>query len=68
MPKDNYIQQGWGLANRLNINAFEETLVASDGSSKLKIVDPVWWKNTQRISVVKENGQPLDYINELEIV
>ena len=47
--------------------------MASDGSSKLKIIDPVEWKNTKRIAV-KPNGvdnmprMELNYINELEII
>lgn len=72
MPKDNYIKEGWGLANQINQETKEEILVASDGSSKLKIIDPVAWKNTKRVAVqpkgVELPGMELNYINELEII
>ena len=63
MPKNNRILQGWGLANQNN-----QILWASDGTSILKSVDIKTWKHINKHKIIKQNGQPLNNINELEII
>jgi glutaminyl-peptide cyclotransferase len=54
-------KEGWSLTTD-GVN-----LIMSDGSSKLTYLDPVKLTPTKTLSV-KENGQPLDNLNELEFI
>jgi glutamine cyclotransferase len=62
MPKNNYIQQGWGMAFTKDLETKMPIFVVSDGSSKLKIIDVMTWRH---IKVVPTS---LNYINELEMI
>ena len=56
-----YPYEGWGLAR------FENHLVASDGSSTLRFLDPQDY-SVQRSVSVTFRGRPLAQLNELEVV
>lgn len=51
--------QGWGITND------GERLIYSDGTSTLRFISPEDWRITDSITI-RENGQPLEYLNELE--
>ena len=65
MPKNNRIAQGWGLAK---ISGSKNEILASDGSSDLKIIDLDKWEHISKIGVKYENGTSLKNINELETI
>ena len=48
MPKNNRIAQGWGLAK---IAGSQNEVIASDGSSELKIVNLDEWKHVSKIAI-----------------
>lgn len=56
-----YPFEGWGLA------PFDNQLVASDGTSTLRFLDPEDYSVARTVSVTL-NGQPLPRLNELEVV
>ncbi len=56
-----YTGEGWGLTHD------GETLIMSDGTSRLRFVDPATFK-TARVLSVSLNGAPLGGLNELEYV
>lgn len=56
-----YPHEGWGLTH------FEDVLVASDGSDKLRFLDPKDYSIKRTISVTI-NDRPVSRINELELV
>jgi glutamine cyclotransferase len=62
MPKNNYIQAGWGMACTKDIGTNAEVLVVSDGTNKLKIVDVETWTHLRTVTT------ELQYINELESI
>jgi glutamine cyclotransferase len=55
-----YEGEGWGLTHD------ETQLILSDGSSYLRFLDPKSFKETRRIRVSDETGQPIVKLNELE--
>jgi glutaminyl-peptide cyclotransferase len=57
----NYTGEGWGLTHD------DTRLIMSDGSPALRFLDPETLKETGRI-VVKDAGQPVEELNELEVV
>jgi glutamine cyclotransferase len=56
-----YPGEGWGLAGD------GTNLVLSDGTSTLRVLDPATFTERRRIAVTLR-GQPLDQLNELEVV
>ncbi len=56
-----YPGEGWGLANDGKL------IYMSDGSSTIRVWDPVTLKELRRFSV-KLQGRPIDQLNELEMV
>ena len=56
-----YPGQGWGLTND------GKQIYMSDGSSEIRLWDPVSLKETKRITV-KDGTQPVTDVNELEVV
>ena len=56
-----YDFDGWGLTQD------GESLIASDGSTTLRFIDPVSFKETRRIEVT-DRGKPVQELNELEYV
>lgn len=58
---DGYPHEGWGLTN------FGDVLVASDGSDKLRFLDPIDYSIKRTLSVTV-NGRPVSRLNELELV
>jgi glutaminyl-peptide cyclotransferase len=56
-----YKGQGWGITND------GTHLIMSDGTPTLQLLDPSTFEITQTVEV-KENGTPVDMINELEYV
>lgn len=60
-PSLPYTGEGWGLCH----NGTE--LVMSDGSATLRFRHPETFR-TQREVVVRDNGQPVEHLNELECV
>ena len=76
MPKPNYMREGWGIAYRNRV-LFDESsnevlesqqlLYTTDSSDKISVIDPDGWKTLGQISVT-EDGSPLTYLNELEII
>ena len=57
----NYQGEGWGLTTD------GQSLILSDGSNRLKFIDPTSFRVTRTISVV-EGSNPIDQLNELEFV
>lgn len=57
-----YQGEGWGLTND------GEQLIMSDGTHILRFLDPETFTVTRTVPVMKENGQPLFLLNELEYV
>ncbi len=56
-----YTGEGWGMTRTAT------EIVTSDGSATLRFRDPKRFKETHRI-VVKEDGKPIEQLNELEYV
>jgi glutaminyl-peptide cyclotransferase len=56
-----YTGEGWGLTHD------DQSLIMSDGTNRIRFLDPVTFAVKRTISVVDE-GQPLDELNELEYV
>ncbi len=56
-----YYGEGWGLTND------EKNLILSDGTNKIRFVDPFNFEVLKTISV-SENGQAITSINELEYI
>jgi len=56
-----YPHEGWGLTR------FEDVLVASDGSDKLRFLAPEDYSINRTVSVTI-NGRPVSRLNELELV
>ena len=56
-----YPYEGWGLTNN------GKELILSDGSSDLRFIDPISFKEVRRISV-KEGTERIKNLNELEYV
>lgn len=56
-----YEGEGWGLTND------GHQLLMTDGTHQIRFVDPVTFKTTRTISV-KDNGEPVLNLNELEYV
>lgn len=57
-----YVGEGWGLAND------GTNLILSQGTHVLKIVSPETFRQTKTIPIMREDGQPLMNINELEFI
>jgi glutaminyl-peptide cyclotransferase len=57
----NYTGEGWGLASDA------KQLYMSDGSNAIRILDPQTFEEKRRIQVMAD-GQPLNRLNELEVV
>lgn len=57
-----YEGEGWGLTHDAT------TLIMSDGSSVLRILNPKSFREIRRISVHDGNGHPVEQLNELEYV
>lgn len=57
----NYRGEGWGLTT------YKGHLIMSDGSSSLRFLDPVHFKETRQLQV-SIDGRPLKNLNELEMV
>jgi glutamine cyclotransferase len=53
--------EGWGLT------VWSNRLVASDGTARLRFIDPVTFEPTGDV-VVRANGAPVEFLNELETV
>ena len=56
-----YKGEGWALTH----NA--DSLIMSDGSTQLRVLDPVTFKERRRFAVT-DGGMPIKYLNELEWV
>ena len=59
--------QGWGLAHGRGENG-EELLYATDGSSKLYVVDPETWAQTREVTVKTSAGREVARLNEIEML
>lgn len=57
----NFAPEGWGLTYD------GKRLILSDGSSELRFLDPVTFKETGRLAVT-DGGAPVENLNELEVV
>jgi glutamine cyclotransferase len=57
----NYSGEGWGLTTD------GSSLILSDGSNRIRFIDPGSFKVTKTIAVT-DNGQPINRLNELEFV
>jgi len=56
-----YPGEGWGLTS------YNKQLILSDGSSVLRFLDPVTFKEIRRLSVSRYS-RPVEHLNELEMV
>jgi glutamine cyclotransferase len=59
--KFTYSTEGWGITHD------EKHLIMSDGTSTLHFLDPITFKEVDRIEVCKD-GIPIDKLNELEYI
>lgn len=59
--RDDYPLEGWGLTTS------DEGLIHSDGSSRLRVLDPETYE-IRRTMEVTLNGRPLRRLNELELI
>lgn len=71
MPKNNKLEEGWGLApykcsDASNRNC--EQFIATDGSSKIYFIDIKGWNTLKSLDVTQSDGSPLDKINALTTV
>lgn len=57
----NYQGEGWGLTND------GHSLILSDGSNRIRFLDPGSFKVTKTIAVT-DNGKPVNRLNELEFI
>ena len=57
----NYTDEGWGLTTD------GQSLIVSDGSSRIRFINPADFKVTRTINVV-DRSNPVDQLNELEYV
>ena len=57
-----YQGEGWGLTRD------EKELILGDGTSVIRFLDPTSFRETKRISVNDDKGQPLKNLNELEYI
>jgi glutaminyl-peptide cyclotransferase len=57
----NYTGEGWGLTHD------EQSLIMSDGSASLRVLDPATFTERRRITVT-DGGAPVARLNELEYV
>lgn len=57
-----YSGEGWGLTHD------SKNLIMSDGTHVIRFVDPETFETVRTITVLRENGQPLMELNELEYV
>jgi glutamine cyclotransferase len=57
----NYQGEGWGLTHD------GKSLIMSDGTSKLKFIDPKDF-SVQKTLEVKKSGRPVELLNELEVI
>jgi glutamine cyclotransferase len=57
----NYTGEGWGLTED------GTSLIMSDGSAELRVLDPATFVERRRIKVTAD-GAPVRYLNELEVV
>ena len=57
-----YRGEGWGLTSD------GANLIMSDGTNIIRFIDPETFNVVRSLSVVQENGKPLYWINELELV
>jgi glutamine cyclotransferase len=57
----NYAGEGWGLTED------GTSLIMSDGSAELRVLDPATFLERRRIKVTAD-GAPVRYLNELEVV
>ncbi|MGH9604386.1 MAG: glutaminyl-peptide cyclotransferase [Terracidiphilus sp.] len=61
LRKFSYSYDGWGLTQD------GKDLIESDGSSTLRFIDPATFETVRSI-VVRDHGQPIDQLNELEYI
>jgi glutamine cyclotransferase len=57
-----YTGEGWGLTTD------GESLILSDGTNKLRFVDPKTFEVIRTVAVLDHAGQPLTMLNELEYI
>jgi glutaminyl-peptide cyclotransferase len=55
----NYKGEGWALTHN------GDSLIMSDGTSELRVIDPVTFRERRRMTVT-DGGVPIKYLNELE--
>ncbi|UXX78851.1 glutaminyl-peptide cyclotransferase [Reichenbachiella carrageenanivorans] len=56
-----YATEGWGMTTK------DDTLIMSDGSHRLRFMDPVSFTELRQIEVYDQTG-PVDFLNELEYI
>ena len=62
------IKEGWGLTNSVNPATGLVSLFVTDSTNVIKEIDPYNWSIIREISVVDEYLEPLNKLNELEII
>ena len=69
MPDNKKMKEGWGIAfSKNNQNYTSGLLYISNGSSIINVVDPIKWEIIKEIYVRDSFGNPIENINELEII
>jgi glutamine cyclotransferase len=57
-----YATEGWGLTHD------GESLIMSDGTHRIRFLDPTTFQTTRTLSVFDDSGEPVEHLNELEYV
>lgn len=57
-----YQGEGWGLTHD------DKNLILSDGTPRLRFLDPETFGVTRRLNVIDEHGRPVENLNELEFI
>jgi len=67
-PANNVLSEGWGIAHWSGRTADDVVIFATDGSDQLSLISAANWTTVHTINVVDHDGEPVHYLNELELI
>jgi len=67
-PEDNILEEGWGIAHMSGHSEHDVVLFATDGSDTISLIVAHNWTTTHTVSVTDHDGNPIDNLNELELI
>ena len=68
MPANNVLEEGWGVAHWSGRTADDVVMFMTDGSDKLSLISAANWTTVHTISVTDRHGDPIENLNELELI